>query len=246
MLKGKVALVTGASRGIGKAIALELGRQGADVVVNFHGNQSAAEEVVAKIQGYGARSIALKADVSRPEEAEALVKSTVEALGGLDILVNNAGITRDNLIVRMKEEDWLKVLDTNLSGAFYCSKAAAKVMMKARWGRIVNISSVVGQKGNAGQANYAAAKAGVIGLTKALAKELGSRGITVNAIAPGYIDTDMTLTLSDAQKQKIISAVSLGRMGVPEDIAPLVGFLSSDLASYITGQIIAVDGGMMI
>lgn len=246
MLKGKVALVTGASRGIGRAIALELARQGAAVAVNYQGNKAAADEVLGEILQRGGKGLVLQGDVSQAEDAEALVRTTVEALEGLDVLVNNAGITRDNLILRMKEEDWHQVLAVNLTGAFNCSKAAAKVMMKARKGRIINISSVVGLKGNAGQVNYAAAKAGLVGLTKTLAKELGSRGITVNCIAPGYIQTEMTQVLSEAQRAKIASAVSLGRMGEPGDIAPLVGFLSSEAASYITGQIIAVDGGMMI
>lgn len=246
MLEGKAALITGASRGIGRAIALELAGLGAAVAVNYQGNKAAAEEVVAQIMDKGGRAVAIKGNVSVAKDADNLVKCTVEELQSLDILVNNAGITRDNLIIRMKEEDWNDVIAVNLSGTFYCCKAAAKVMMKARKGRIINISSVVGVKGNVGQANYAGAKAGVIGLTKALAKELGPRGITVNCLAPGYIDTDMTKVLQEAQREKIVSAISLGRMGTPEDIAPLAGFLSSDAASYITGQIIAVDGGMTI
>jgi 3-oxoacyl-[acyl-carrier protein] reductase len=246
MLTGKVALVTGGSRGIGRAICLELAREGAKVVVNYAGSQGAAEEVVAAIKELGSEAIAVQGDVASFEDAEKMVSATVEAFGGIDILVNNAGITRDNLLIRMKEDDWDAVINTNLKGVFNCTKAVAKPMMKARKGRIINITSVVGIIGNPGQANYVSAKAGVIGLTKSNAKELAVRNITVNAVAPGYIETDMTDKLGDDVKAKLFEAIPLSRMGRPEDIANAVTFLASDKAAYITGQVISVDGGMVM
>ncbi|MDQ0287227.1 3-oxoacyl-[acyl-carrier protein] reductase [Desulfofundulus luciae] len=246
LLDGKKAIVTGASRGIGRAIALALARAGADVVVNFNGQAAAAEEVVARIREMGRQAVTCQADVSVPSEAVKLVNVAAEQLGALHILVNNAGITRDNLVMRLADEDWDRVLEVNLKGAFNTIKAASRLMMKARWGRIINISSVVGITGNAGQANYAASKAGLIGLTKAVAKELGSRNITVNAVAPGFILTDMTGSLSGAVREKMLSRVALGRFGQPEEVAAAVVFLASDAAGYITGQTIVVDGGLTI
>ncbi|OIJ17801.1 3-oxoacyl-[acyl-carrier-protein] reductase [Anaerobacillus alkalidiazotrophicus] len=246
MLKGKVALVTGASRGIGKAIALELARQGAKVAVNFAGNQQKAEEVVAEIKALGSDAIAIKADVANADEVNMMVKETIGAFGSLEILVNNAGITRDGLIMRMKEDDWDAVINTNLKGVFNCSKAVTRQMMKQRFGKIVNISSVVGVLGNAGQANYVAAKAGVIGLTKTLARELANRNITVNAVAPGFIETDMTEELSTEIKQELLKQIPLAKLGSAEDIASAVRFLVSDEANYMTGQTLHVDGGMVM
>lgn len=246
MLKGKVALVTGASRGIGKAIALELARQGANVAVNFAGSEQKAEEVVAEIKALGSDAIMIKANVANSEEVSQMVKETIDAFGSLDILVNNAGITRDGLIMRMKESDWDAVINTNLKGVFNCSKAVTRQMMKQRYGRIVNISSVVGVLGNAGQANYVAAKAGVIGLTKSLARELANRNITVNAVAPGFIETDMTNELSDEMKQELLKQIPLAKLGRSEDIASVVRFLVSDDANYMTGQTLHVDGGMVM
>lgn len=246
MLNEKVALVTGASRGIGRAIALELARAGADVVVNYAGSEQAAADVVAAIEALGRRAVKLRANVGAAAEAEELVKQALEAFGKVDILVNNAGITRDNLIMRMKEEEFDQVIQTNLKGVFNCLKAVTRPMMKQRYGRIINISSVVGVLGNAGQANYVAAKAGVIGLTKSAARELASRGITVNAVAPGYIVTDMTEQLPEEMKGKLMEQIPLARLGQPEDIAKAVRFLASDDASYMTGQTIHVDGGMVM
>ncbi|MFN7250876.1 MAG: 3-oxoacyl-[acyl-carrier-protein] reductase [Anaerobacillus sp.] len=246
MLKGKTALVTGASRGIGKAIALELARQGANVAVNFAGNAQKAEEVVSEIKAFGVDAFAIKADVANSDEVAAMVKATIESFGSLDILINNAGITRDGLIMRMKEEDWDAVINTNLKGVFNCAKAVTRQMMKQRFGRIVNISSVVGVLGNAGQANYVAAKAGVIGLTKTLARELANRNITVNAVAPGFIETDMTDELSAEIKQELLKQIPLTKLGKPEDIAMVVRFLVSDDANYMTGQTLHVDGGMVM
>jgi len=243
-LTGRVAVVTGASRGIGRAIAIKLASLGAKVVVNYRSNQAAAEEVVQQIQGMGGEAIAVKADVSNYAEAQGLIQSALDHFGRLDILVNNAGTTRDALLVRMSEEDWDVVINTNLKGAFNCTKAAQRTMIKQRYGRIVNITSIAGLAGNPGQANYAAAKAGLVGFTKAVAKELGSRNITVNAVAPGYVPTDLTATLPPELVAKGIEMTPLGRPGTPEDIANAVAFLVSDEASYITGQVLSVDGGL--
>ena len=246
LLDGKTALVTGASRGIGRAIALRLAAEGARVAINYAGNVKAAEEVKAAIEAAGGTAILCRADVADSAAVEAMVADVAKEFGAIDILVNNAGITRDTLLMRMKDEDFAKVLDTNLKGVFYCTKAVAKLMMKKRSGRIVNMASVVGLVGNAGQTNYAAAKAGVIGFSKSAAKELASRGITVNAVAPGFIGTDMTADLPESVKEKALSDIPLGRAGQPEDVANAVLFLASEQASYITGQVVHVDGGMVM
>ena len=246
LLDGRYALVTGASRGIGRAIALRLAAEGAAVALNFAGNVAAAEAVRKEIESAGGKAILVPADVADETAATEMVEKTAEAFGAIDILVNNAGITRDGLLLRMKEEDWDAVLNTNLKGVFHCSKAAAKFMMKKRYGRIVNMASVVGLVGNSCQANYAAAKAGVIGFTKALAKELAGRGITVNAIAPGFIRSDMTDVLPDKVKETMLAGIPLGRAGEPEDVAKAALFLASDQAAYITGQVLTVDGGMVM
>jgi len=246
MLKGKVALVTGGSRGIGKAIALSLAKNGANVVVNYSGNEEAAQKVVEEITALGVKAIAYKANVSSSDEVAALVKNTVDEFGSIDILVNNAGITRDGLLLRMKDADWDAVIDTNLKGVFNCIKAAAKFMTRQRNGRIINISSVVGQIGNPGQMNYVAAKAGVLGLTKTAAKELASRNITVNAIAPGFIETDMTNELNEQIRNSMLTNIPLQSFGQPEDIANAVVFLATDASRYITGQTINVDGGLVM
>jgi 3-oxoacyl-[acyl-carrier protein] reductase len=244
-LTGKVAVITGASRGIGRAAALALATEGANIVVNYASSSSAAEQVVAEIAAIGKGSaIALQADVSQAEQVETLFNSILEKWGQIDVLVNNAGITRDTLLLRMKIEDWQSVIDLNLTGVFLCTRAVSKIMLKQRSGRIINITSVAGQMGNPGQANYSAAKAGVIGFTKTIAKELASRGITVNAIAPGFIDTDMT---QDLKSEDILKFIPLGRYGQPEEVAGLVRFLAADAAAaYITGQTINVDGGMVM
>ncbi|ERI92183.1 3-oxoacyl-[acyl-carrier-protein] reductase [Clostridiales bacterium oral taxon 876 str. F0540] len=246
MLTGKVAVVTGAGRGIGRAIALKLSKLGASVVINYRSSIKEAQELIDEIKAGGGNAEAVQGDVSSLEDAEKVVKFAVEKFGRLDILVNNAGITKDTLLLRMKEEDFDKVLEVNLKGVFNCTKHASAVMLKQKSGRIINISSVIGLIGNAGQANYAAAKAGIIGFTKSIAKELGARGITVNAIAPGFITTDMTEVLSDKVKEKLLENVPLRKLGSPEDVANLAGFLASDNASYITGQVINVDGGMVM
>ncbi|GIP52168.1 3-oxoacyl-[acyl-carrier-protein] reductase FabG [Paenibacillus vini] len=244
ILEGQNALVTGASRGIGRSIALALAEAGANVVVNYAGNAAAADSVVSEIEALGVKAYAVKAHVGNSEEFEGMVKGVLEAWGRLDILVNNAGITRDNLIMRMKEEEFDAVIETNLKGVFNGIKAVTRPMMKQRSGRIINISSVVGVLGNAGQANYVAAKAGVIGLTKSSARELASRGITVNCIAPGFIETDMTEQLSEELRQGMLGSIPLARLGQPEEIAKVTVFLASDGASYMTGQTLHVDGGM--
>ena len=246
LLDGKTALVTGASRGIGRAIALRLAAEGARVAINYAGNVKAAEEVKAAIEAAGGTAILCQADIADSSAVEAMVANVVKEFGTIDILVNNAGITRDTLLMRMKDEDFAKVLDTNLKGVFYCTKAVSKLMMKKRSGRIVNMASVVGLVGNAGQTNYAAAKAGVIGFSKSAAKELASRGITVNVVAPGFIGTDMTAGLPESVKEKMLTDIPLGRMGEAEDVANAVLFLTSDQASYITGQVVNVDGGMVM
>ncbi|MFO7295038.1 MAG: 3-oxoacyl-[acyl-carrier-protein] reductase [Clostridia bacterium] len=245
-LEGKTALVTGASRGIGRAIALYLAELGAQVAVNYSSSEQRALEVVEAIKGKGGRAIAIKADVSNPQEVEAMFERVLEEFGDLDILVNNAGITRDGLLIRMKQEDWDAVLDINLKGVYNCSKAAAKIMVRRRKGKIINISSVVGVAGNAGQANYAAAKAGVIGFSKAIARELAPRNIQVNVVAPGFIETDMTAALPETIRQEMLKQIPLGRYGDPMDVAYVVGFLASDKSQYITGQVIHVDGGMIM
>ncbi len=245
-LEGKAALVTGGSRGIGRAIALRLATQGADVAFSFRGNAAAAEEAAAAIRALGQQALAIQADHSQPEAGDLVVKAALEAFGKVDILVNNAGITRDDLIMRMSLEAWQSVIDTNLSGAFHTIKAVTRPMLKARAGRIVNITSVSGQAGQTGQANYSAAKAGLIGLTKATARELASRGITCNAVAPGFVLTELTQDLPQALQDEITSRTPLGRFGTAEEIAFAVAFLASDEAAYITGQVLAVDGGLVM
>ncbi len=245
LLQGQVAIVTGASRGIGRAIALELATQGATIIVNYASSSGAAESVVADITAAGGQAIALQADVSKAEQVDTLISTVMEKFKRIDIFVNNAGITRDTLLLRMKPEDWQAVIDLNLTGVFLCTRAASKIMLKQRSGRIINIASVAGQMGNPGQANYSAAKAGVIGFTKTVAKELASRGITVNAVAPGFIATDMTSNLSNTED--ILKYIPLGRYGQPEEIAGMVRFLAADpAAAYITGQVFNVDGGMVM
>ncbi|AWB44256.1 beta-ketoacyl-ACP reductase [Paenibacillus sp. CAA11] len=243
-LSGKSALVTGASRGIGRSIALALAEAGANVAVNYAGNEEAAAKVVAEIEALGAKAFAIKAHVGDLKQFDAMVAGVVEAWGSIDVLVNNAGITRDNLIMRMKEEDFDQVIETNLKGVFNGIKAVTRPMMKQRSGRIINISSVVGVLGNAGQANYVAAKAGVIGLTKSSARELASRQITVNCVAPGFIETDMTNELPEDLRAKMLEDIPLSRLGQPEEVAKVVLFLASEDASYMTGQTLHVDGGM--
>ncbi|MFF2888035.1 3-oxoacyl-[acyl-carrier-protein] reductase [Paenibacillus sp. NPDC057967] len=243
-LEGKKALVTGASRGIGRAIAIALAEAGADVAINYSGSEAAAAETASAVEALGRRAIIVKANVGKADEFDAMVKEVIAQLGALDILVNNAGITRDNLIMRMKEEEFDQVIETNLKGVFNGIKAVTRPMMKQRSGRIINISSVVGVLGNPGQANYVAAKAGVIGLTKASARELASRGITVNCVAPGFIQTDMTDKLPEDMKESLSAGIPLARLGDAADIANAVRFLASDAAAYMTGQTVHVDGGM--
>jgi 3-oxoacyl-[acyl-carrier protein] reductase len=245
-LKGKAAVITGGARGIGKAIALRLARSGVNLIVNYNENEEAARSLSQEVSSLGGSCVPIQGDVSCPADAQKVIQSSLEHFQSLDILVNNAGITRDNLLIRMKEEEFNSVIAVNLLGTFYCTKYASKIMIKARQGRIVNISSVVGISGNIGQANYAASKAGVIGFTKSVAKELATRNITVNAIAPGFIRTDMTDRLSTEQKEKILSHIPMGRLGLPEEVAHMALFLVSDEANYITGQVFQVDGGMEI
>lgn len=243
-LQGQVALVTGASRGIGRSVALALAAEGASIVVNYASSSAAAEAVVQEISAAGGQAIALQADVAQSEQVDALFNATMEKWGRIDVLVNNAGIARDTLLLRMKLEDWQAVIDLNLTGVFLCTKAASKIMLKQRSGRIVNLTSVVGETGNAGQSNYSAAKAGVIGFTRTIAKELASRSITVNAVAPGFITTDMTANL---QGEEILKLIPLARYGQPDEVAGLIRFLVADpAAAYITGQIINIDGGMVM
>jgi 3-oxoacyl-[acyl-carrier protein] reductase len=243
-LVDKVAIVTGASRGIGRAVALSLAAAEAKVVVNYASSSGAAEAVVAEIIQSGQQAIAFQADVSQPEQVDALVKATLDQWGRVDVLVNNAGITRDTLLLRMSLEDWQAVIDLNLTGVFLCTRAVSKIMLKQRSGRIINVTSVAAQMGNPGQANYSAAKAGVIGFTKTVAKELSSRGITVNAVAPGFIATDMT---QDLKADEILKFIPLGRYGQPEEVAGMIRFLAADAAAaYITGQVFNVDGGMVM
>ena len=246
MLEGKIALVTGAAKGIGRAIALALAADGATVVVNYNGSKERAEQVVEEIKALGADGMAYQCNVADTAATADMVKEVIKTYGKLDILVNNAGITRDNLIMKMSEEDFDAVIDANLKGCFNTIKAVSRQMLKQRAGRIINITSVSGILGNAGQANYAASKAGIIGLTKTMARELASRGITVNAVAPGFVDTDMTQVLPENVKEAATAQIPLGRFGKPEDIANMVDYLASEKASYITGQIISVDGGMAI
>ena len=243
-LAGKSALVTGASRGIGRAVALKLSSLGAKIAINFAGNLTKAQEVKDAIESNGGEAILVQGNVADFETVQSIVKTVTEKFGSIDILVNNAGITRDNLLIKMSESDFDEVIATNLKGVFNCTKAVARLMMKQRGGRIVNLSSVVALNGNAGQANYAAAKAGIIGFTKSSAKELASRNITVNAVAPGFIATDMTDVLSDNMKEELLKKIPAGRIGTAEDVANLTAFLVSDQAAYITGQVICVDGGM--
>jgi 3-oxoacyl-[acyl-carrier protein] reductase len=245
-LAGKSAVITGGSRGIGKAIALRLAEQGADICFSFRGNEDAAKATVSEIQAKGRRALSVQADVTQPEAAEELIKTALDAHEKVDILVNNAGITRDDLIMRMKPEDWRDVLETNLFGAFWTLKAVTRPMLRAKSGRIINITSVSGQAGQIGQANYSSAKAGLIGLTKAAARELGSRGITVNAVAPGFVLTELTQNLAADLQQMAIDRTPLGRFGTVEEMAYAVAFLASDEAAFITGQVLAVDGGLVM
>jgi 3-oxoacyl-[acyl-carrier protein] reductase len=245
-LSGKVALVTGGSRGIGREIAIELARHGASVAISYVNNEEKAVEVVKEMQKFSVKGMCIKADVSKEEEVKKLVDAIKDELGTIDILVNNAGINRDTLLIRMNTQEWDQVIDTNLKGTYLCTRLVAKDMIKKRYGKIINIASVAGVAGNYGQANYSASKAGVIGFTKAVAKELASRGINVNAVAPGLIETDMTQALKEEVKETLIKSVPMGRLGSPKDVANLVVFLASDKSDYITGQTINIDGGMIM
>jgi 3-oxoacyl-[acyl-carrier protein] reductase len=245
-LSGKIALVTGAGRGIGRATAIKLGAAGAKVAVNYNASESAAQEVVEAINAAGGEAKAVKADVSKNDQVEGMINGLVKEWGRVDILVNNAGITRDNLMMRMSQEEWDAVMDTNLRSAYFCTRAVLRPMLRNRWGRIICLSSVVGLTGNTGQANYAAAKAGLIGFTKSIAREVGARNITANAIAPGFIETDITAGLPEELKASILKTIPVERYGQPEDVASAVLFLASDLAAYVTGQVLNVDGGMVM
>ena len=246
MLAGKIAVVTGASRGIGRAIAIRLAGEGATVVINYNGSKEKAEEVKQEIEGAGGKAAVCQCNVADFDQCQAFIQKVIDEFGRVDILVNNAGITRDGLLMKMSEEDFDQVIETNLKGAFHTIRFASRQMLRQKSGRIINLSSVVGVTGNAGQANYAASKAGVIGLTKSAARELASRGITVNAIAPGFIETDMTSVLSEKVKEGAAAGIPLGAFGKPEDVAAAVAFLASDEAGYITGQVLHVDGGMVM
>lgn len=246
ILKKKNALVTGGSRGIGRATAIELSKEGANVIITYNSNEEKAKEVIKEVEKNGVKGLAIKADVSSEEDVKSMMKTIKSQFDSIDVLVNNAGVTKDNLLIRMKSEDWDKVINTNLKGVYLCTKAVVRGMMKKRHGKIVNIASVVGISGNAGQGNYSASKAGVIGFTKSIAKELGSRGINVNGVAPGFVETDMTEVLSEDIKEQSLKLIPLNRFAKPEDIANVVVFLCSEKANYITGQIINVDGGMLM
>ena len=245
-LEGKAALVTGGSRGIGRAVCLELARRGACVAVNYAGNAAAAEETVESCKAKGVDAFSVQADVADAAACDAMVKEVLSRFGRLDILVNNAGITRDGLMPMLKDADWDAVLDANLKGAFHCMRAAYRPMMKQKYGRVVNLSSIVSLRGNAGQANYAASKAGLIGLTKSMAKELAGRNVTVNAVAPGFIDTDMTAALPEKARESMLASIPMGRLGQGEDVAKAVAFFAGDGAGYVTGQVLCVDGGMAV